>query len=113
MNPPCINSRWPAPVLFLLLVLTPPQVTADTIIGPFEWNVQSGGNGHNFELVFPDSGFISWDDANSTASTMVLLGAQGHLATLTSAAEDNFVRASFSPFMEVRPIGSNGPIGDR
>jgi hypothetical protein len=51
--------------------------------------VQWPGNGHWYEVV--SSPGISWADANAAASAASYLGLEGHLATLTSAAEDAFV----------------------
>jgi hypothetical protein len=43
------------------------------------------GNGHGYELII-DSDGLTWEQANAEAQTM-----GGHLATLTSAAENDFV----------------------
>ena len=51
---------------------------------PVQWTVVSGGNGHYYEVV--SGAAISWTDAQTAAGT-----AGGYLATLTSAAENNFV----------------------
>ena len=52
---------------------------------PVEWSIGAGGNGHFYDVVVPNS-VITWSAANSAA-----IGAGGWLATLTSAAEDQFV----------------------
>ena len=59
---------------------------------PVEWTV----NGHYYEavpgtVVVPSSGFASWAEARDQAAAMYYLGMQGHLATLTSQAEDEWV----------------------
>ena len=46
-------------------------------------------NGHYYEVIPADG--ITWSGANSAAMAMTYLGATGHLATLTSPAENNFV----------------------
>jgi PEP-CTERM motif len=51
--------------------------------------VLNPANGHYYDVV-PNGG-IKWDDANAAAQASVFLGVNGHLATLTSAAEDVFV----------------------
>jgi len=38
-----------------------------------------------------DSSGISWADANSAASALTFMGASGHLATITSALENDFI----------------------
>lgn len=57
---------------------------------PMQWTVESGGNGHWYELV-PD--YLTWAQAKDAAEKMSYQGLPGHLATLTSAPEDAFGRA--------------------
>lgn len=49
------------------------------------WPVAQGGSGNSYEVVAVPGG-ISWEDARDAASA-----AGGHLATITSAAENDFV----------------------
>jgi hypothetical protein len=49
------------------------------------WPVKQGGNGHCYRVVAAP-GVVSWDDANAAAGA-----AGGHLATISSAAENAFV----------------------
>ncbi len=53
---------------------------------PVQWSV----NGHFYERIAPPSG-ISWTSARSAAQALTHMGLPGHLATLTSAAEAQFV----------------------
>jgi hypothetical protein len=55
--------------------------------GAVVWHTQDGGNGHAYFLVPAPSG-ITWTSARNAAIAM-----GGHLATITSAAENDFVRA--------------------
>ena len=55
-----------------------------TQASPIQWTVGSGGNGHWYELV--ESPDIIWTEARDDA---VLRG--GHLATITSQAENDFI----------------------
>jgi Lectin C-type domain len=62
---------------------------AQNPLGPFgpnsvNWPIAAGGNGHIYEPVGPLP--ITWPAANAAA-----LAAGGHLATITSAAENTFV----------------------
>src|SRR5215467_12470453 len=41
---------------------------------------------------------ISWADANAGAAASIFLGVHGHLATVTSAAENDFLANSFPTF---------------
>lgn len=47
------------------------------------------GNGHGYELV---GTVLAWEDARAAAAVAIWQGVPGHLATLTSAGEDAFVR---------------------
>ena len=55
------------------------------------WNTGEGGNGHRYEVVVPPGG-ITWTDAREAAEA-----AGGHLATLTSQAEFDFVESLEHP----------------
>ena len=48
-------------------------------------------DGRHYQVV-KDNG-VSWDTANANAQSQTFAGVAGHLATLTSAAEDNFVES--------------------
>lgn len=51
------------------------------------------GNGHHYDFI---PGSFTWDAARADAATRTYLGVSGHLATVTTAAEDSFIRATFS-----------------
>jgi hypothetical protein len=55
---------------------------------PIQWS----GNQHWYERV---PGTLTWPEANAAAQSMSWMGFQGHLATLTSAEEDQFVSSRF------------------
>jgi hypothetical protein len=61
------------------------------MLTPVVWPVDAGGNGHAYELVQALS-TISWAAARSAAQA-----AGGDLATITSAAENDFIVANFGP----------------
>ena len=46
------------------------------------------GNGHYYDFMNVS---LSWDDANVAAQQQIYLGVAGHLATVTTAAEQSFV----------------------
>lgn len=56
--------------------------------------VQFAGNEHTYEVVSPAGG-ITWTDAKAAAAARSFQGQNGHLATLTSAAEEQFAKTSF------------------
>ena len=52
---------------------------------PAEWSIESGGNGHSYEVISAPDG-IWWTQAKAAAEDI-----GGHLATITSQAESDFV----------------------
>ncbi|MCP3693193.1 MAG: hypothetical protein GY917_13425, partial [Planctomycetaceae bacterium] len=58
---------------------------ATPLDGSIQWRAEDGGNDHWYKLI-KNNGTISWTDAQAAAEQ---LGA--HLATVTSAAEDQFL----------------------
>lgn len=67
-----------------LLGLTP-EARAQAVLNP--------ANGHYYEAVSVPGG-ISWTHARDTAAGRIYLGRKGHLVTITSAAEQQFVVAN-------------------
>lgn len=67
-------------VIAFLTVAVPAQAI------PIQW----ADNGHYYEAVPAN---ITWDQSKAAAEAMSYLGNPGHLATLTTAAEDEFVAA--------------------
>ena len=57
---------------------------------PVQWPVSAGGNGHYYELE-PGGGQDSWADQNSTCMLRTFAGLNGHLATITSEAESQWI----------------------
>jgi WD40 repeat protein len=56
-----------------------------SVAAPVQWPTEVGGNGHWYEAVYVPYG-TTWDEANAAATV-----SGGHLATITSAAENEFV----------------------
>jgi len=76
-------------------------------------------NGHYYEaLAFPSG--ITWDDANALASSSSYLGMSGHLATITSMDENDFIINSLGGASVLngyflggfQPAGSSEPDGN-
>jgi hypothetical protein len=59
-----------------------------------EWSVTDGGNGHAYAQVFVESE-IDWVSAKAAAETLEYRGVHGHLVSITSEAEQNFVAHLF------------------
>ena len=60
---------------------------------PICWEKASGGNGHYYERV--DTSLIDWYTAKSNAELMVHVGLNGHLVTVTSPLEQDFIVNEF------------------
>ena len=69
------------------------------------------GNGHYYEFV---SGSVTWQSANAAAASLTYLGSPGHLATITSAAENSFLSATFNNGLDAQFawIGGAEPLDD-
>ena len=72
---------------------------------PVEWKVADGGNGHYYDLVFPTP-TLNWLQARDAAASTVFLGSGGHLATITSAGENTFLRDTFGPQLKVQKFAT-------
>jgi hypothetical protein len=88
-------------------------VAAAALALPVEWTVASGGNGHFYEKV---SGTYSWTQARDLAASRSWGGLAGHLATLTSQAENDWVWSALSQPSSCwlggfQPSGSVEPAG--
>ena len=84
--------RWLRLLVFLVVI-----VSVGTARGSVEvWGVSDGGNGHAYDLVgnYLDPLQLqrwSWQTSKVMAEAMEYLGMQGHLVTITSAAENQFL----------------------
>lgn len=82
-------------LLALSITLAPPLAKAGPLV---QWSIEDGGNGHFYELVgnYLDANQRwSWQDSKTMAEGLFHLGAQGHLATIASAAENQFLISTF------------------
>jgi len=61
-------------------------------ISPLEWSVEGGGNGHFYLLV---SEGVTWNEAKVLAEDYQWDGIQGHLATITSQDENEWICLNF------------------
>jgi hypothetical protein len=71
----------------LTLVLATAGVASAT---PIQWTAGAGGNNHYYELFLSTE---TWTSANASANSKTYIGFQGHLATLTSMEENDFVKS--------------------
>jgi len=72
-------------IALVALLVAPVGVSASPVYFP--------GNGHSYELIPVQT---TWAGARTAASLPMYGGVQGHLATITSAAENNFISATFA-----------------
>ena len=75
-------------VVCCLAVLAVFLLCAQNVRGAIQWPVADGGNGHYYEFVYAH---LLWPDAKVAAEAMTYLGVTGHLVTITSPEENNFV----------------------
>ncbi len=54
-----------------------------------QWRFEDGGNGHYYEYV---AGRTRWSEAKAAAEASVFAGVNGHLTTITSELEKEFLR---------------------
>src|SRR3954453_18984774 len=92
------------PAILLIGVLgAATSLRADLIV---HWATSDGGNGHAYEFV--DFGAnTSWTTARDYAAARCYLGSGGHLVTITSQAESEFLRSSFGSL--IGDPGTNVP----
>jgi hypothetical protein len=76
---------------------------------PVEWEVSQGGNGHFYDFV-PTSPRITWREAKQQAKSGSFKGVSGHLLTITSRQELDFVQANLPM---VTPVAWLGGFQDR
>lgn len=79
-------------VLGLAIVLS--AVNLECAAAPVQWQSSDGGNDHWYDLVQP--GPVFWTMANQQADQLSFQGLPGHLVTIGSAAEQDFLVSSFS-----------------
>jgi hypothetical protein len=83
--------RYMIIVTLLIIVLTN-SVSAD----PVRWEFSEGGNG-NWYLAVAVETHLNWNEANALAISTEFLGAPGHLVTVTSQAENDWVLGLINP----------------
>ncbi len=74
-----------------------------TFGAPVQWPTSVGGNGHWYEAFgespTTDGSFMRWDDAKVAAENMEFMGSTGHLATITSQEENEYLTETFPASM--------------
>lgn len=70
---------------------------------PIEWKIAVGGNGHFYQLVMAKKS-ISWHEAARLAMNKYYRGMPGHLVTVTSGEEDEFIVQNLIEGLDARGI---------
>lgn len=81
-----------------LFILSLGCVSQRAAAHPLVWPVGEGGNGHAYDAIWVADG-VTWEEARVMAEQLTHEGAPGHLATLTSQAEYDFVWNSLGDVM--------------
>jgi hypothetical protein len=76
-------------LVVLIFVITFPIVAKSS---PVKWDTASGGNNHFYDVILVGTP-LSWDDARSAAQA---IGSNWDLVTITSSAENDFVKGLFA-----------------
>jgi hypothetical protein len=84
-----MNKKGIYLVVFFALLVFAPGVWAD----PVQWSTSAGGNGHYYLRVDLEEA-VEWDGAKEASENWQWMGLQGHLATITSVAENLFITNS-------------------
>jgi len=83
------TSKWFSIAAMLFFVVS--GVHATELINVIQWSEADGGNGHAYGVLPLE---LYWIDARDTAMSLVLEDSIGYLATVTSGAENTFIRDS-------------------
>jgi hypothetical protein len=83
---------------------------------PIQWTVASGGNDHYYDVVDTGNTIYTWPQLQGAAAAMIHEGTYGHLATITSSAENSFIISSFANVYSLalgglQLTGSSEPAG--
>jgi hypothetical protein len=91
----------------LVAVLLDAMICGVTLAAPVQWT----GN-HNYYDFIAES--LTWHEAKTAAEGMTLMGILGHLATVTSQGENDFILSNFGTGVESQFawIGGNEPADD-
>jgi hypothetical protein len=98
--------------LFWVIIISCVALISNVSADPVQWTIESGGNGHWYEVI---QGDYTWHDSLEDASSRSWMEFTGYLATITSAEEGSWVWLLLSPDMcwlgGFQPSGSVEPAG--
>ena len=98
--------RWGFLMMIAFIgICTCNSASAGLIVSTVHWRIEDGGNGHYYQLVLPDlNEEVTWQNAEATLESR-----GGYLATVTSAAENDFLRINFQSLLDVS-FGRHGNL---
>ena len=98
--------------IFLMLLVNLLALPSIVLGDPLQWQIEDGGNGHWYDSVVYNS---TWDEAKAHAESQEYNGMKGHLVTITSKEEQDFVWGHFpyNFWLEaIRMIRASEPQGN-
>jgi hypothetical protein len=94
----------PVPLALALFALARPAHAA-----PAQWKVEDGGNGHYYDVGGSGPEVGMWEPSRAEAASRTFAGLPGHLATITSPAEQAFIVNHFRTLSDVYLGGVQAP----
>ena len=105
----CVPTPASTRLLGALAALAAVAVAGPARSAPVHWPVSEGGNGHYYDYVLRTASF-TWTAARDEAAATSFMGVSGHLATITSDAESQFLGNQFRhPTFDVWVGGVQAP----
>ena len=99
-------------LIFVLAIVMVASLVPVCEADPVQWRTKDGGNGHYYEVI--DMGtldnWLTWEEAKAAAEAASCLGVPGHLATITSAEEEQFIIDNLLPPYGSWALGGHQPV---
>jgi hypothetical protein len=73
-----------------------PEQTGDKLVMPPDAETAVWSENNHLYIYVPESTNITWDEAQKIAESISYCGVTGHLATITTAAENDFLNQAFN-----------------
>lgn len=89
------------------MILVVVALATSSLAAPIHW---AAGNGHFYDVV-PVTDQVTWDASFASASSTIFNGVPGHLATITSQAEQDFIVGQFGDAIRAKWLGGFQPPG--
>lgn len=93
MHPASLKLRLAFLAMLAAVVLLSPVTRAASPVQPSSKPARNPRNGHFYQLIRTPQG-LSWEEAEKAANALIYKGLPGHLATITSRDEHDFIQES-------------------